>query len=173
MSSKKKAVGKKKDEVAELEADIKRIQADFINFKRRADEERGQIMDYAKKDVILQLLPLVDDISRAIGHLPEDLKDHSWAKGVVKVAKQVNGFLGELGVERIEAEGAEFNPELHEAVNFEDGDGTHEVVAEELQAGYKIGDHVIRPAMVKVTRSTAPSYFDRSEGSKSKKEQKQ
>lgn len=142
----------KKDRAAELEEDIKRIQADFVNFKRRAEAERGQLMDYAKQDVILQLLPLIDDISRAIGHLPEDLKDHSWAMGVVKIAKQVDDFLDSLGVERIAAQGQEFNPELHEAVNFEDGDGEHEVVAEELQAGYKIGDHVIRPAMVKVKK---------------------
>jgi molecular chaperone GrpE len=106
----------------------------------------------AKQVVITELLPVLDNISRALTHLPEDLADNDWAKGVAQVGKQAEDTLRNLGVERIETVGQPFDPNLHEAISMEDGEGETEIVTEELQSGYRIGDRVIRHAMVKVAR---------------------
>ncbi|OGL37986.1 nucleotide exchange factor GrpE, partial [Candidatus Saccharibacteria bacterium RIFCSPLOWO2_02_FULL_46_7] len=81
-----------------------------------------------------------------------DLASHNYVKGIQVLAKKFENLLTSLGVKRIKTVGQHFNPHLHEAVHMEDGDGKHEVISEELQAGYKIGDEVVRPAMVKVKR---------------------
>lgn len=136
--------------VDELTSDLQRIQADFMNFRRRSDEERGAFLDLAKQNVVLQLLPVLDNIGRALSHIPDELQDNNWAKGVSQIAKQSDDTLKSLGVTRVESLGQPFDPNLHEAIGFEDGEGDHEVVIEELQPGYKMGDKVIRHAMVKV-----------------------
>jgi molecular chaperone GrpE len=133
--------------VDELTADLQRVQADFVNFRRRSDEERSSFMDLAKQDIILQLLPMLDNIDRALRYLPENLKDDAWAKGVSQIAKQADDTIRGLGLERIQSLHQPFDPHLHEAIG---GDG--EVVVEELQPGYKLGNRVIRHAMVKVGR---------------------
>lgn len=144
--SKKKPIDAK---VEELTADLQRVQADFINFRRRAEDERGEILTLAKQDVVLQVLPLLDNIDRALAHIPDDLAENDWAKGVSQVAKQAGETLKTLGVERIQSVGQPFDHNLHEAIATDDS-GQHDVVVEELQPGYKLGDKVIRHAMVKV-----------------------
>lgn len=136
--------------LAELEADLKRVQADFVNYRRRQEDDRSQILDLAKQDVILQILPLLDNLDRALGHLPPELASNPWAKGVEQVLKQADKILSTLDVRRITALGQPFDHNLHEAIAYEDGSGDVEVVVEELQPGYKMGDKVIRHAMVKV-----------------------
>jgi molecular chaperone GrpE len=87
-------------------------------------------------------------------HMPDELKENQWALSVTKLTKSLDKSLADMGVERIAAEaGAAFNPDLHDAVQFdEDAEGDEEVVAEELQSGYKVDGIVMRPSMVKVTR---------------------
>lgn len=143
---------KVEQDLLELTKDLQRVQADFVNYKRRQEEERTSLVDYAKQEVIAQLLPIFDNIDRALGHTPKELEGNDWAKGVAQVAKQSEDVLRELGVEKIAAKGQAFNPELHEAVGLEDGEGEQEIVVEELRPGYKIGEQVIRPSMVKVGR---------------------
>ena len=140
------------NQLAELESDLQRVQADFMNYKRRTEADRSEMITMAKQVVITELLPVLDNISRALGHLPEDLADHDWTKGVAQIGKQAEDTLKNLGVEKIETIGQPFDPNLHEAISMDDGDGEDEVVTEELQAGYRIGDRVIRHAMVKVGR---------------------
>lgn len=139
--------------IAELTADLQRLQAEFQNYKRREDEAKATILDMAKRDTVLQLLPVLDNIDRALSHRPEELADNAWANGVEQVAKQTQDQLKKLGVERIESVGQSFNHDLHEAIGFEDGDGENEVVIEELQPGYKMGNVVIRHAMVRVGKA--------------------
>ncbi len=131
----------------ELTADLQRVQADFVNFRRRSEQQSAEFMNLAKQDVLLQILPLIDNIDRALAHLPEDLKDNPWADGVAQVAKQTQDTLKALGVERIDSVGQPFDHNLHEAIAHE---GEGETVTQELQPGYKLGDKVIRHAMVKV-----------------------
>jgi molecular chaperone GrpE len=100
--------------------------------------------------VIRDLLPVIDNFERALKHVPADLADNDYIKGVQGVVKQFEKTLADIGVVRIATVGQVFDPHYHEAVSMEDGDGITEVVSEELQAGYALGDEVIRHAMVRV-----------------------
>jgi molecular chaperone GrpE len=153
MQSKKSPIKKKApktDKVAELTEDLKRIQADFVNYKRRAEEDQIRSANSGKYVVVQQLLPVLDNVLRAINHAPEDLKDNEYVKGVQSIAKQIESALANVGVSKIEALNADFDPQLMEAVSMEDGEGEKEVVIEVMQEGYVMGDQVIRHAMVKV-----------------------
>lgn len=141
-------------EVEKLTEDVKRERADFMNYKRRSEMERMQIMQAAKAEVISQLLPIFDDLERALGSPPEAIADDPWVKGISQVYRQVQNKLSELGAERIDCLGKEFDPNLHEAVGYEDGGGSDEVVVEELRPGYMLGESVLRPSMVKVGNSS-------------------
>jgi molecular chaperone GrpE len=137
-------------QVADLTEALQRERADSMNLRRRTEEEKSKLGDFYKANVIRKLLPAIDNLERALKHAPKDLKDHDYVKGVEGVVKQFEKTLSELGVEKIKTEGAEFDPKYHEAVGMEDGDGDVEVVAEELQPGYTLGDEVVRHAFVKV-----------------------
>ncbi len=140
------------DRVDELTNDLQRLQAEFMNYKRREDDAKAEIANFATQRVVTVLLPLLDNIERALAHQPEELKDNDWAKGVGQVSKQTTDVLKVLGVEKIATVGQPFDHNLHEAISMEDGEGDTEVVVEEVQSGYKMGDQVIRHAMVKVGR---------------------
>lgn len=135
-------------------ADLQRIRADFENYRKRSEVERQSAFQNGQKASILKLLPVVDVIDRAVNHIPADLADNAWAQGVAQVAKKLESPLKALNLEKIDsAPGTVFNPELHEAIQFdEDSQGDQEVIAEELQAGYLQSGVPIRHAMVRVTR---------------------
>lgn len=138
-------------QIGELTAHLQRLQAEFDNYRRRAADQQASILELAKQDVILQLLPLIDNVDRALAHVPEELKDNAWAKGVAGVAKQASDTFTNIGVSKVETVGQPFDHNSMEAIAAE-GEGDQEMVSEELQAGYKLGEKVIRPAMVKVIR---------------------
>lgn len=155
MSNKKQeSKDKKYDElnqkVAELTDALQRERADALNLRRRVEQEREKMAGFYKAKVIRELLPALDNLERSLKHAPKDLKDHEYVKGVQAVAKQFEQNLNQLGVERIKTVGEVFDPKYHEAIHMEEGDGTVEVVCEELQPGYTLGDEVIRHAVVKV-----------------------
>ncbi len=137
-------------QIEELTLALQRERADATNIRRRHDEELAQLRTRIKAAVIEDLLPVIDNFERALKHVPEDLQDNDYVKGVQGVVKQFEKTLAEMGVEKIKTVGEPFDPNLHEAVSVEDGDGAQEIVSEELQSGYKIGDDVIRHAMVRV-----------------------
>lgn len=140
--------------INELTQDLQRMRADFENYRKRVDVEKEMAKASGKVQAINALLPVIDNIERAIGHIPKELEDNKWANGVVGLVKNLEKSLTTLNLTRIEAtQGTPFNHELHEAVQFdEDAEGDQEVIAEELQAGYLLGDDVLRPSMVKVTK---------------------
>lgn len=152
------AKSKKQEEleqrIGELTADLQRTRADFENYRKRVEAEKSTAREAGQANAILKLLPVIDNIERAISHTPVELKDNKWAQGINGLVKQLEKSLETLNLKRIEAStGTEFNPELHEAIQFdEDTTGEKEVIAEELQAGYTLNGHPIRHAMVKVTR---------------------
>ncbi len=148
--SKKPTLKDLQQKIDELTEALQRERADAINVRRRADEERSKLGNLYKAMVVQELLPAIDNLERALMHVPKDLKNHEYVKGVQGVAKQFEKVFADLGVQRIKTVGQAFDPKYHEAVHMEDGDGTVEVVCEELQPGYKIGDEVIRHAVVKV-----------------------
>lgn len=141
-------------EIAELTTDIQRLRADFENYRKRVDAEKQLARISGKSATVMQLLPVVDTIERAVAHRPSELEGNKWADGIMSLTKQLSRQLESLGIKRIEAkQGQEFNPDLHEAVQFdEDSEGDKEVIAEELQAGYLLDGSPIRHAMVKVAR---------------------
>lgn len=141
-------------QVGELTQDLQRVRADFENYRKRMDQEKEMARASGKVGAIMKLLPVVDNIERAISHTPEDLKENKWALGVASLVKNLEKSLESLDLKRIDATvGTRFDPELHEAIQFDDdSDGEHEVIAEELQPGYKLGGEVIRHSMVKVSR---------------------
>lgn len=156
MSKPKKPAPKKDDElnikIAELTEALQRERADATNIRRRHEEDLVSLRSRVKSLVISDLLPVIDNFDRALKHVPKDLEDNDYIKGVSAVVKQFESTLEGMGVEKIKTVGEHFDPNLHEAVSMEDGDGTDEIVSEELQSGYKIGNDVIRHAMVKVKK---------------------
>jgi molecular chaperone GrpE len=138
-------------QIAELTAALQRERADAINVRRRADEDRARMASIHKASVVRALLPVIDNFDRALKHVPEELVSNDYIKGVEAVVKQFEKTLADIGVQRIKTVGEPFNPELHEAVSMDEGDGGgNEIVSEELQSGYILGDEVLRHAMVKV-----------------------
>jgi molecular chaperone GrpE len=137
---------------AELLGDLQRVQADFANYRKRALRDQQVAGERAKASVIAQLLPVLDDLDRARSH--GDLES-----GPLKaVADKLVSVLEGLGLSAFGAEGDEFDPALHEAVQHE-GDGTHPVVGTVMRRGYKVGEQVVRHAMVGVV-DTVPEAGD-------------
>lgn len=156
MTDKKKSTRETEleQDLGELTADLQRVQADFINYRTRMEEEKARVVAGAKAATILKLLPVIDNIERAIGHMPADLEQNQWAKGVSSLSKSLDKSLADLGVTRVATVGRPFDPNLHEAISAE-GDGDDEVVNEELRAGYMLDGQVIRHSLVKVVRRQA------------------
>lgn len=128
-------------QIAELTNDLQRTRADFENYRKQMDAQRSQAVEYAKQDTVKQFLPLLDDLDRAITATPE----------LAPLMKNLEKTVKELGLTKINSEpGTDFNPDLHDAVMMEDGEGEKEVIAETLRAGYLYNDAILRPAMVKV-----------------------
>lgn len=152
--AKSKAQVELEQKVGDLTLDLQRTRADFENYRKRADAEKQSARESGQTSAVLKLLPVIDNIERAIAYTPEDLKDNEWVKSVAGLVKHLDKSLESLNLQRIDAKpGADFNPDIHEAIQFdEDAKGEKEVIAEELQAGYMLGGNVIRHAMVKVTK---------------------
>lgn len=135
---------------AQLTEALQRERADATNLRRRHEEQIAGLRTVVKANVVRDLLPIIDNFERALKHTPAELAGSNYVKGIDAIVKQFGKTLTDVGVERIKTVGEPFDPRYHEAVSMEEGDGTEEVVSEELQAGYKLGDEVIRHAMVRV-----------------------
>ena len=134
-----------------LKEQLLRAVADFDNYRKRIDRERRELSEYAAADVLLELLPIIDNFERAL-QAPAG-GDEAFKKGVELIHKQMLDLLRKRGVTLIEALGADFDPNVHQAVIHEPSDEHREgEVMQELQRGYKLGDRLLRPAMVKVAK---------------------
>lgn len=142
-------------QLIELTAALQRERADATNIRRRHEEEIANLRDRLKANVIRELLPVIDNFERALKHVPKELEDNDYIKGVAGIVKQFEKTLADLGVVRIKTVGKPFDPRYHEAVSMEEGDGEQEIVSEELQAGYQLGNDVIRHAFVRVKREVS------------------
>lgn len=135
----------------DLTNDLKRIQAEFINYKTRTEAEKTAVSQFAKAQTVKELLPIIDDLERALAHLPDHLKNDKWALGVRSIYDRLQKQLEKLDIKKIEALDQPFDHNLHEAVQVE-GEGDSETVSEVLQNGYQLGDSILRHAIVKVSR---------------------
>ena len=148
---KKNKKDKKDEKIEELTDKLTRQMAEFDNFRKRTDKEKSQMYEIGAKDVIEKILPVVDNFARGLAAVSEDEQKHPFMEGMDKVYKHLMTTLEEIGVKPIEAVGAEFNPDFHNAVmHVEDEELGENIVAEEFQKGYMYRDHVVRHSMVKV-----------------------
>lgn len=158
-SQKPKANKKKSDKelVGEYLEGWKRCQADFENYKRIQSEERKDLVKYASQNVVAQIIPVVDNFSSSVAHIPDDQKDGPWVQGIMYIQKQLEEVLRENGVEEIEVNvGDEFDANVSEAIKSQSlsSDGTEVQSQNKIEKvvlkGYRIGEKVIRPARVVV-----------------------
>lgn len=161
-SAKKTESKKSKNEAVKLQAELDkalkeleqtkdllmRTAAEYDNFKRRTEKEKSDLTDFVKAATVKNLLPVADNISRASQSDPQSA---DYVKGLEMIIKQLSDSLDKIGLKEIEAEGKSFDPNLHEAVmHIEDEEAGENTVVQVLQAGYMLGNTVLRPAMVKV-----------------------
>ncbi|MHB1418921.1 MAG: nucleotide exchange factor GrpE [Bacillota bacterium] len=147
-------LNRKDEEYQDLQQQFTRLQADFENFRRRSRREQEQIVKFAAEKVICGLLPVLDNLERALTASVQTGDLSSLVAGVEMIYRQLLGALEREGLHPVPAVGQQFDPMYHEAVmQVTTGDSEENTVVEELQKGYTLGDKVIRPAMVKVAKN--------------------
>ena len=149
----KEEAERKRDEYYDL---LLRKTAEFDNFRTRTERERQAVTEAAAADLIGELLPLVDDLERALQVEAADESAEAYRRGVELIHRQLLEVLRKRGVRPIEALGADFDPYYHQAVSHEPAEGRREgEVIEEFRRGYMLGDRLLRPAMVRVAKGLA------------------
>ncbi len=145
----KKKKDKKDEKIEELTDQVKRQMAEFDNFRKRTEREKSQMFDLGAKSVIEKILPVIDNFERGLAQAPE--QEDPFVEGMEKIYKSMLQELESIGVKPIDAEGKEFDPNLHNAVMHVEDDSVGEnIVVQELQKGYTYHDSVVRHSMVKV-----------------------
>ena len=141
-------IEEQKQDIEEKEDRIKRLMAEFENFKKRSDKERTGMYNSVMGDVVMKLLPVIDNLEKAV---ESTTQDEQYKNGIELVLKQFKDVLNSNGVKEIEAVGQPFDPSLHEAVSLvEDSSLGAKIVKEEYRKGYMIGDRVLRHSLVVV-----------------------
>ncbi|MFC1982079.1 nucleotide exchange factor GrpE, partial [Chloroflexota bacterium] len=128
-------------------------QADFINYKRRSEQEKEETSKFAKSVLMLDLLPALDDLERAFASIPPNLAKRSWVDGVRLIGRKIQTSMEAQGLSPIKAVGEAFDPHLHEAIRQDKGEDG--IVIEEVQKGYTFHDRVLRPSRVVVGNGEA------------------
>lgn len=148
---------RKADEYLDL---LRRSQADFINYKRRASQEQGEARVVGQVEVLTQLLPVLDDLGRALRSTPSELNATPWVQGLILVSKRLIAALEQIGVRQIGKPGDHFDPRWHEAVTLETRndvpDGT---ILKVTRPGYALGERILRPAQVIVSSAQSPTQI--------------
>jgi molecular chaperone GrpE len=142
---------------AELSEQVKRVSAEFQNFRRRQEEEAKRVKVRLREDIIRTMLPILDNLERTLTAVNQggDGVLEALLKGVELVEKDVKKILGEHGLVAIPATGEQFDPALHQAVMMQETDEVpDQTILQELQKGYSLNDRVIRPSMVQVARNS-------------------
>jgi len=137
-------------QLEEMTEQAKRAMADLTNFKRRTEEDQQNFVAFAVNGLMTELLPILDNLQRAIQHIPEDSESgKEFGKGIIQISDHFKTALQKNGLQEINAQpGTPFDPNYHEALL--QGEGEKDVILEELEKGYLLGTRVLRPAKVKV-----------------------
>lgn len=146
-----KYVTELEQKVSELSSAWLRAQADFQNFRRQTEEDRKKLIKMASSDLMMEILPVLDNFQLAAKHVPAELESNNWTQGIKQIEKQLENILESEGLTRIQTVGAEFSPHFHEAIEHVVSNQPEGTIIEEISAGYAFGDEVIRPAKVKVS----------------------
>ena len=144
----KKALVQEKEKAESNLASWQRAQADFINYKRRVEQEKEETSRFANSQLLLSLLPVLDDFERAFGSLPNRPSKQSWVAGFKLIERKLRSDFEAQGLSPIDAIGEPFDPYQHEAIRQDKG--PEGIIIEEVQKGYKFHDRVIRPSKVVV-----------------------
>ena len=140
---------KLKAEVIELRDSLQRTQADFVNYRRRNEEEKASFVKFAQSRIIEEILPVMDNFALAARHVPVELETNNWTIGIQAIEKQLEQIMSANGVEKVETEGKIFDPNIHEAISkiTDKKRKNHEIIREEA-AGYMLNGKLLRPAKV-------------------------
>ena len=144
----KQALVEEKEKSESYLASWQRAQADFVNYKRRSEQEQEEIRKFANSVIVLDFLSVLDDLERALTSIPSNIAEDSWLDGIRLIERKLKAKLEAQGLSLIEAVGETFDPYLHEAIRQDKG--KEGIVLEEVQKGYKLHDRVIRPSRVVV-----------------------
>ena len=144
----KQALAEEREKSAANLAGWQRTQADLMNYRRRAEQEKEEIGRFGNTAIMLNLLPILDDLERALTSIPNDLVKHSWVDGIRLIEHKLQANLEARGLSQIKALGDPFDPNLHEAMM--QGKGKEGAVVEEIEKGYKLNNRLIRPSKVVV-----------------------
>jgi len=144
----KQALTEEREKSAANLAGWQRTQADLMNYKRRAEQEKEEIGRFGNTAIMLSLLPIMDDLERALISIPDDLAKHSWVDGIRLIERKLQANLEVQGLSQVKALGEPFDPNLHEAMM--QGKGKEGTVVEEIEKGYKLNNRLIRPSKVVV-----------------------
>lgn len=155
VESLQKALAEEKEKSEKYLANWQRAQADFSNFKKRTEQEKTETIKFANSLLMSSLLPVLDDLERALGNVTPKMAKASWVEGIELIYRKLLTALEDQGLSRIEAEGKDFDPNFHQAVLYEEGEEGK--VIEELQKGYMLADRLLRPSMVKVGKEKTES----------------
>lgn len=147
------------DQLAEAQAKAaeyldgwQRARAEFANARKRAERQRAEAYSSAAIEFGKKLLPVVDDLGRALESVPEEISENPWFEGLDLVNRKILSILESMNIQSIDALGQPFDPNYHEALSLKEaGDAESGLVIEELQTGYRLGDKVIRPSLVNVS----------------------
>lgn len=149
---------------------LRRTQADFVNYRRRINQEQAETRMVGQSELLSRLLPILDDFGRALGATPPDLAKNAWAQGLFLIARRLTGALDQLGVRQLGTPGDAFDPRWHEAITTEvRADVPEETILQVLQPGYALGERVIRPAQV-IVASAPPQMESVSAGQEGSKD---
>ncbi len=146
---KTKKPSKEQQQIADLTDTLKRVQADFENYKKRTEKQQKEFTKYATAGFVKSLLPIIDNFELAMQHQDNT---EEFVKGIKLMHEQLWKVLHQAGIEKIESTGKPFDPEEHEALMAEESDEAENTVLQELFTGYKLKDTVLRPAKVKVAK---------------------
>jgi molecular chaperone GrpE len=144
---------KEREHAAELLAGWQRAKADYSNLKKEEDRRAKEVFEFVSAAFMSEVLPVYNHFKLALKHIPDEQNDLDWVKGIILIQKQFKDFLKKYQIEEIKTVGEQFDPNLHEALTHEEQEGYEsDQVFEEISPGYMLGDKVLLPAKVKVTK---------------------
>ena len=144
----KQVLAEEKQKAESYLSNWQRAQADFVNYKRRSEQEKEETSKFANSVLISNLLPVLDDLERAFASMPQELAEQSWLDGIRLIERKLRATMEVQGLTSIKAVGEPFDSRFHEAVRY--GEGREGIIIEELQRGYQLHDRILRPSMVVV-----------------------
>jgi molecular chaperone GrpE len=162
----KSNLAEEKDKSDKYLANWQRAEADFSNYKKRAEQEKNDTANFANWALILNILPVLDDLERAVASLPQKLANLTWVDGILLIHRKLRAVLESQGLTEIEAIEKTFDPSLHEAVAHMEG--KEGMVINEVQKGYKLKNKLLRPALVVVGKGKIEKAEQKAEEEKQK-----